>query len=151
SGFTASGDLTNSNPLLATLGDNGGPTFTMGLLPGSPAIDAGPAAGPPTTDQRGVARPQGTKLDIGADELRNPTNSSTSVITSGSPSNGGDPVTFTATVSPVGTTGTPTGFVQFKDNGVNLGSPVALVNGVAALTTSAVQSGTRTISAAYGG
>jgi hypothetical protein len=40
----------------------------MALLPGSPAIDAGSTAGAPATDQRGVARPQGPGLDIGAFE-----------------------------------------------------------------------------------
>ncbi|HZS46659.1 MAG TPA: choice-of-anchor Q domain-containing protein [Blastocatellia bacterium] len=150
-GFTASGDKKNTNPLLGPLQSNGGPTQTMALLQGSPAIDAGNNTGAPATDQRGVTRPQNGTVDIGAYELRNPINSSTSVITSGSPSNGGDSVTFTATVSPVGTSGTPTGAVQFLDNGSNLGSPVPLVNGVAALTTTQVGSGTRTITAAYAG
>jgi hypothetical protein len=40
----------------------------MALLSGSPAIDAGADAGCPTTDQRGVARPQGAHCDIGAYE-----------------------------------------------------------------------------------
>ena len=45
------------NPLLAPLGDYGGPTPTMALLPGSPAIGAGiSGTGIPTTDQRGYAR-----------------------------------------------------------------------------------------------
>ena len=34
----------NTNPLLGTLTDNGGPTDTVALLAGSPAIDAGDAA-----------------------------------------------------------------------------------------------------------
>ncbi len=52
---------------LGTLADNGGPTRTIALLAGSPALDAGVAAGL-ATDQRGVARPQGTAIDIGAFE-----------------------------------------------------------------------------------
>jgi CSLREA domain-containing protein len=56
------------NPLLAPLGDHGGPTQTMALLPGSPAIDAGASAGAPSTDQRGITR--GTLVDIGAFESR---------------------------------------------------------------------------------
>jgi hypothetical protein len=63
-------DLTNTDPLLAPLGDYGGPTQTMALLPGSPAIDAGVAVAGVTTDQRGVPRPQGTAPDIGAFESR---------------------------------------------------------------------------------
>ena len=34
-GFTGTGDLTDANPMLAPLADNGGPTETMELLPGS--------------------------------------------------------------------------------------------------------------------
>lgn len=54
-GFTGTGDLTGANPMLAALADNGGPTQTMKLLPGSQAIDAGVAAGA-TFDQRGMPR-----------------------------------------------------------------------------------------------
>ena len=58
------------DPLLGPLQDNGGPTFTHALLPGSPAIDHIPAENcEVTTDQRGVARPQGAACDIGAYEL----------------------------------------------------------------------------------
>lgn len=56
----------SADPLLGTLGNNGGPTPTLALGAGSPAIDAG--AGGPATDQRGVARPQGAGVDIGAYE-----------------------------------------------------------------------------------
>jgi CSLREA domain-containing protein len=70
-GFTATTDLSNTNPLLGPLAYNGGPTPTIALLPGSPAIDHGGsrATGCPATDQRGVARPQGPACDIGAFEL----------------------------------------------------------------------------------
>lgn len=44
------------DPLLATLADNGGPTQTMALGSGSPAIDLGTVAGAPATDQRGLPR-----------------------------------------------------------------------------------------------
>ncbi len=54
------------NPLLAALGNYGGPTRTMALLPGSAAIDAGKSS--VTTDQRGVSRPKGSATDIGAFE-----------------------------------------------------------------------------------
>ena len=62
------GDLFNMNPLLGPLRDNGGPTPTQALLPGSPAIDHGDDAGCPTADQRGVPRPRGAACDIGAYE-----------------------------------------------------------------------------------
>ena len=44
------------NPMLGPLRDNGGPTFTMSLLPGSPAIDQGGQSGC-SADQRGRHRP----------------------------------------------------------------------------------------------
>ena len=58
------------NPLLAPLGSYGGPTQTMALLPGSPAIDTGTTISGVTADQRGIARPQGAAPDIGAFESR---------------------------------------------------------------------------------
>jgi hypothetical protein len=68
-GFGGAGDVSNSDPLLAGLSSNGGPTQTMALEPGRPAIDAGdPACPQPGTDQRGTTRRQGTACDIGAFE-----------------------------------------------------------------------------------
>jgi fibronectin-binding autotransporter adhesin len=51
---------------LIPLGDFGGPTQTMALLPGSPAIGAGTAISGITTDQRGAPRPTSGAVDIGA-------------------------------------------------------------------------------------
>jgi hypothetical protein len=74
-GFDEPTDLTNTDPLLESLADNGGPTKTHALRAGSPAIDAGGDYCPPA-DQRGVARMHdgngdGAALaDIGAFELR---------------------------------------------------------------------------------
>jgi predicted outer membrane repeat protein len=79
-GWEAS-DLLNTAPMLNALADNGG--FSMTFLPmaGSPALNAGQncvvdlscaANNPPlavTTDQRGVSRPQGPAVDIGAVEV----------------------------------------------------------------------------------
>jgi uncharacterized repeat protein (TIGR01451 family) len=51
------------------LQDNGGPTYTVALQPGSVAIDAGdPTAAVSATDQRGLARIVGNGIDIGAYE-----------------------------------------------------------------------------------
>ncbi len=66
------------DPLLGPLADNGGPTMTHALLPGSPAINAGdPAAmtgvdSVPVRDQRGApfTRVYGGRIDIGAFELQ---------------------------------------------------------------------------------
>ena len=71
--FTKTGDKQNTNPLLGLLQDNGGPTDTHALLPGSPAVDAANNAACPQRDQRGVARKDGDKngtvtCDIGAFE-----------------------------------------------------------------------------------
>ena len=68
----------SGDPTLGALADNGGPTQTMALLTGSPAIDAGldsvcAAAPVNNKDQRGVTRPKGTHCDIGAFEYIDPT------------------------------------------------------------------------------
>jgi MBG domain-containing protein/putative Ig domain-containing protein len=61
----------NPDPQLGPLQDNGGPTWTMVPAAGSPAIDAIPAPGnaAPASDQRGVDRPYGAGMDIGAVEV----------------------------------------------------------------------------------
>jgi predicted outer membrane repeat protein len=79
---SASGNITGTeaapvDAMLGPLADNGGPTMTQALLPGSPAIDAGdPAAAPgvgtvPLFDQRGnnFGRVQNGRIDIGAFEV----------------------------------------------------------------------------------
>ena len=98
----------------------------------------------------------------------NKANTTTVVVSSLNPSQVGQSVTFTATVSPVApATGTPTGTLQFKDNGSALGAPVTLAaarsategatafetlaNSTAAVTTSALTLGSHTITAEYGG
>ena len=60
------------DPLLGPLQDNGGPTFTMALLPGSPAIDAGNNAHATDWDQRGEGFPRIVNgiIDIGAFEYQ---------------------------------------------------------------------------------
>ena len=68
-GLAATGDITNTDPLLRPLGDNGGSTPTQALSPISPAIDHGTNTGCPATDQRGVSRPQNLSCDIGAYEI----------------------------------------------------------------------------------
>jgi beta-glucanase (GH16 family) len=67
--FPMGSDQIVGDPGLGALGDNGGPTLTHALLPGSPAIDAASGAFCPATDQRGVARPIGPACDVGAFEL----------------------------------------------------------------------------------
>jgi hypothetical protein len=76
--FSNSGDRNNTNPVLGTLGNYGGPTPTIPLLTGSPAIDAGNPSGCTDgngnllkTDQRGMPRPDkedSAGCDMGAYE-----------------------------------------------------------------------------------
>jgi CSLREA domain-containing protein len=61
------------DPLLGSLGANGGPTATQALAPGSPAIDLVPIGmACQATDQRGMARPVGAGCDAGAYEVAPP-------------------------------------------------------------------------------
>ena len=63
--LAAGGDLTNVNPLLGPLANNGGSTPTHALRSASPAINAG-GSGAARSDQRGVPR---KAPDIGAYEF----------------------------------------------------------------------------------
>ena len=79
--LTTAVDQPNTEPNLGPLADNGGPTRTMALPPGSPAVDKATSVGL-TADQRGFARPVvfpaipnapgGDGADIGAFELQPP-------------------------------------------------------------------------------
>ncbi|MFN8459395.1 MAG: choice-of-anchor Q domain-containing protein, partial [Anaerolineae bacterium] len=90
--LTSPSDLSNTDPKLGPLQNNGGPTFTYALLPGSPAIDAiDPSiCPPPDTDQRGEPRPGkgSARCDIGAFEFQG--------ISDGTVGSGGGTVTDTA-------------------------------------------------------
>jgi hypothetical protein len=74
--FAGTGDLKTTEPgfLSSGLQDNGGNTDTFALEAASPAVDAIPPGAPgcSATDQRDIARPQGTGCDIGAYELFQP-------------------------------------------------------------------------------
>ncbi|MCA9126743.1 MAG: hypothetical protein KDB22_06650, partial [Planctomycetales bacterium] len=65
---TTTGNLTDVDPMLGPLQNNGGSTDTHSLNMGSPALDAGSSA-VAAVDQRGVTRPQGAGFDIGAVEV----------------------------------------------------------------------------------
>ena len=91
-----------TNPLLAPLGNYGGPTQTMALLPGSLAIDAGNnmlIPGGATTDQRGDHRIVNGSVDIGAFE----SSGFTIAVTSGSDQTAGavfpEPLVATVTAN----------------------------------------------------
>jgi predicted outer membrane repeat protein len=85
SGFlNGTGDQINTDPMLGPLQDNGGPTFTHALLPGSPAIDMGDPnfTPPPFFDQRGpgFVRVFNGRIDVGSFEVQ-PTPSPTATAT----------------------------------------------------------------------
>jgi hypothetical protein len=145
----------NKDPKLGALANNGGPTETMALFMGSPAIDAGDdtvcAAVPVSAqDQRGVTRPQGAHCDIGAFEVLVPIPTTTSLSASGTSATCGQTVTLTATVVP-GTKGTTaTGTVTFKDGGTTLGT-ATLSGGKATFSTTKLDTGAHTITVVYSG
>lgn len=103
--LTGPGDQINTDPLLGPLQNNGGPTQTHALLPGSPAIDAGDPnfTPPPDYDQRGpgFVRVFNGRIDVGSFELQptpTPTPTATSTPTA----------TFTPSPTPTATAPRPT-------------------------------------------
>src|SRR6185295_4239186 len=91
-GCSFTGSVVNTysgvDPNLGPLQDNGGPTQTFALLPGSVAIDTGNPAGCTdnlgatlTTDQRGFPRPINGRCDMGAYEYSPPTPTPTNTRT----------------------------------------------------------------------
>lgn len=108
--FNGPGDQINTDPMLGPLQDNGGPTFTHALLPGSPAINMGNPnfTPPPLYDQRGqgYARVVNGRIDIGSFEVQA---GSTSTPTPTPTPTARPTATGTATASPTTTpTVTPT-------------------------------------------
>jgi hypothetical protein len=151
SGGDLGGNQENVKPQLGPLQNNGGPTATMALLPGSPAIAAGakssliPGLSVPTSDQRGDPRPANS-IDIGAFEVQAvPT--TTALASSLNPAPVSQSVTLTATVHAVGQA---SGMVSFLDGAKGIGA-ATLSNGVATLTTSTLTAGTHSITAMYQG
>jgi hypothetical protein len=82
------------------------------------------------------------------DVLFNGTGTTTGVTASVNPAAVGQAVTFTATVSAVGT---PTGTVTFKDGATTLGTGTLNASGRATFTTTALAAGSHAITAVYGG
>lgn len=104
--FTAAGDQNNVDPKLGPLADNGGPTFTQALLPGSPALGAGdPNSVQFATDQRGLPRTVNSKIDIGAFETQPATGTSPNLSVTGTATKTvtvGNDITYTLTVPNTG-------------------------------------------------
>jgi uncharacterized repeat protein (TIGR01451 family) len=123
-GNPGSGDLLNVNPNLGPLQNNGGPTQTLALLAGSPAINAGDSHAPGllATDQRGFARIVGNAVDIGAYEF------------------GATPATTDLSVSGLAPAGIPAGGqityrLTVTNNSSTAQSNVTLADGLPANTT----------------
>jgi CSLREA domain-containing protein len=168
-----------SSPLVATVTSSFGEPVTGGVVTfTAPNPNAGPSATFPgststanvTIDNSGAATSptltantsagsynvvasMGTGLPTASFALTNKASTLTQVSSSTNPSVQGQNVTFTANVSAAG--GTPTGTVQFKDGGVNLGSPQTLQPvsffSQATLSTSSLTPGTHNITAEYSG
>jgi hypothetical protein len=143
--------------------NNGGPTPTMALLPGSQAINAGtnalavdPFGNYLTTDQCNQPRKSGGQVDIGACESQT-TTTMTTLIAKASLSAAGLTVTFTATVTGAALGSNPAaGLVAFIVDGNRFAVHVRLNGGVATYQlTFPRPAGPRpiyhTIQASYGG
>src|SRR6476620_7970190 len=106
----------NTDPLLGPLQDNGGPTFTHALLPGSPAIDSGDPnfTPPPYYDQRGPVfwRMRNGRIDVGSFEVQAGTTPSPTPTSTASPTPTATPTnTPTPTCAPTYRTGTQAGTI----------------------------------------
>ncbi len=124
SGFlNGPGDQINTDPMLGPLQDNGGPTFTHALLPGSPAIDVGDPnfSPPPYYDQRGPIfwRLRNGRIDSGSFEVQIGTTPSPTPSPTASPTPTAT-ATATATATP---TATPTASSTPTCTGCSVTSP----------------------------
>jgi CSLREA domain-containing protein len=100
SGHRCGNPYLSSAPFLEALADNGGPTHTMAFSPYSQVFNTGDGNTCETTDQRGIARPQGDNCDIGAYEYADDVPPSVSSITRvGSETTSASEVEFTVTFS----------------------------------------------------
>jgi CSLREA domain-containing protein len=151
-GTTCGAAIPSADPLLQGLANNGGPTLTMALGAGSPAIDAGTTGCPPTpaTDQRGVARPQGPGCDIGAFESSGaPPVPSLSInnATVNEGNGGTTSLVFTVTLSAASASTVTVGFAT-ADGSANAGSDYSGISGTLTFTPGVT---TQTISVSVNG
>ena len=131
------------------------------LKAGSPAIDAGDNAAPSLSSFDLDAYPRisdgdsngSAIVDMGAYELPPVGFTATAVTSTVNPSVPGEAVSLTATVT-AASGGTPSGSVQFRDGGSDLGGPIDLApastnSAKAGLTTSSLAIGSHTITAIF--
>ena len=143
---SASGSMSSTDPMLGALASNGGPTQTFALFAGSPAIDGvtvGAPNGAPATDQRGVARPQGVRYDIGSYEYEAGVAPPTVVSVTRADANptGAASVHFTVTFSESVTGVNVTDFTATMGGGVS-GATVSGTSGSGSVYTVTVATGT---------
>src|SRR5438270_3853088 len=111
------GNITGSDPNLGALADNGSTVLagdpsgtqlhpqTKAQSTNSPVVDAGDPAfvGPPTSDERGAARIQNGRVDMGAVEIPPPTISIVAPAATNEGNSGTTPFVFTVTLSSAST------------------------------------------------
>jgi CSLREA domain-containing protein len=144
-------------PLLdpAGLKDNGGPTFTIGLQAGSPAIDGISINNCPATDQRGAPRPDREDIgsihpacDLGAFESGTilPTTTATATVTPTSTNSASQTPTPTATPTPTSTTtATTTATTTTTSTPSTTSTPTATQTNNGTATTTATPTPTATL------
>ncbi|MFL6208006.1 MAG: Ig-like domain repeat protein [Pyrinomonadaceae bacterium] len=108
-----------------------------------------------TATYQGDSNFNASPASAGAAHTVNKNNTTTGVQSSKNPSDVGDNVTFTATITPTFGADVPGGTVQFRDGptgtGTPIGAPATVTNGVATVQTNALTAGTHTITADYSG
>ena len=143
-GFSGSNNVINDeNPGVGDLASKGGPTQTMPLLSNSPAVEAGIPTEGVTIDQRGVGRPQGVAVDIGAFEFGVEPPVFTSANTANFIIGTTNQFQVTASSSPASTfsvNGTLPSGVTFTSSGLLSGTPTAGTEGSYPLTLTATNS-----------
>src|SRR6185503_3442618 len=130
---TFSGGSTTATITISSLGTATTPEFSANTLAGSYTVSAA-VYGSSTSTSFSLTNSKGS--------------TSTSLASSVNPSDFGENVTFTATVTSIG--GTPTGTVQFRQGPDPFGTPVTCVAGLghtctAQISSSSLGAGTRTI------
>ena len=132
--------VSSADPVLGSLADNGGPTMTLALLPGSPAINIADDASCPAADQRGISRPQGAHCDLGAYEFGDEPPAVASIDRASPNPSSAASVNFTVTFSePV--TGVDAGDFVLTTTGVT-GASITDVSGSGSTYTVTVNTGT---------
>lgn len=126
--LTVTTSTTNIEARIGLLTTNGGPTKTIALKTGSPALDLVPTTGLPATDQRGIPRPAGIIGDSGAFESTDTQVPPTFVLQPvGAVVRAGSNYTFQA----IATGPAPIGYFWLKDGAVisgATGTSLSLVN-----------------------